>query len=64
MKGVGSIPPPFSEALLQGSAHRPLWKKINDGLKACLSDVGPTFKGKKVVPFHHLINASPTSIRG
>ena len=38
MKGVGSIPPPLNEALHQGSAHRALWKKANDVLKAHFLD--------------------------
>ena len=64
LKGVGSIPPPLNEALHQGSTQRLLREKTNDRLEARLLDVGPGFKDKKVVPFHHLVGASSTSIRG
>ena len=64
MKGVGSIPPPLNEALHQGSTRRLLRKKTNDRLKACLPDIAPSFRDKKVVPLHHFISASPTNIRG
>ena len=63
MKGVSSIPPPLNEALHQGSAHSLFRNKSNDRLEARLSNIGPSFRGKKVVPLHHLIGASPTNIR-
>ena len=63
VKGVGSIPPPLNEALQQGSTRGLLWKETNDGLKAIVPDVAPSFRGKLVEPFHHLIGASLTSIR-
>ena len=64
MKGVGSILSPFNEALQQGSTHKLLWKKTNDRLEACLSDIALDFGDMKIVPLHHFISASPTSIRG
>ena len=64
MKGVGSIPPPFNEALHQGKTRKLLQKKTNDRLEARLLDVGLVFRDKKVVPFHHLVGAPSTSIRG
>ena len=64
MKGVRSIPPSVNESLHQGSTCGPLWKKIDDRLEARFPDVGPSFRDKKVVPFYHLIRASPTSKRG
>ena len=63
MKGVGSIPPPLNEALHQGSTRGLLRKKSNDRLKALLPNIGLGFKNEKVVPLHHLIGASLTSIR-
>ena len=33
MKGVGGIPPPLSECLLQDVISRPLWNQMHDGLK-------------------------------
>ena len=64
MKGVGSILSPLNEALQQGSTHKLLWKKTNDRLEACLSDIALDFGDMKIVPLHHFISASPTSIRG
>ena len=64
MKGVRSIPPPLNEALYQGGAHILLRKKTDDGLKASLSDIALGFGDKKIVLVHHLIGASPASIRG
>ena len=64
MKGVGSIPLPFNEALHQRSASKLLQKKTNDRLEAHLPDVGPGFRDKEVVPLHHLVGAPLTSIRG
>ena len=64
MKGVGNVPPPLNEALRQGGTRRLFRKKTDDRLKAHLSDIAPSFEGKQVEPLHHLIDASPTSIRG
>ena len=64
MKGVGSIPPPFNEALHQGSIRRLLQKNVNDRLEARLPNIGLGFEDEKVVLFYHLSNASPTSIKG
>ena len=64
MKGVGSAPPPLNEALHQGSTHRLLWKKTANRLEACLLHIASGFRDKKFEPLHHLIGASPTSIRG
>ena len=50
VKGVGSIPPPFNEALHQGSTHKLLRKKTNDRLEDRLPDIGLVFMDKKVVP--------------
>ena len=58
------ILPPLNEALHQGSTHRLLQKEIDDRLKAYLPDISPGFRDKKVEPLHHLIGASPASIRG
>jgi len=64
MNGVGSVPPPFNEALRQGSTCKLLWKKTDDRLEAYLLDIASGFGDKKVEPLHHLIGASPTCIRG
>ena len=63
MTDVGSIPPPLNGALHQGSTRRLLRKKSNDRLEARLPNIGPGFRNEKVVPLHHLIGASLTSIR-
>ena len=64
MKGVSSIPPPLDETLHHGSTCRPFQKKANDRHKARFPDISPSLKNEKVIPLHHLVNASPTSIRG
>ena len=64
IKGMGNIPPPLNEALHQGSAHRPFLEEANDGLEACFLDVGPGFRNKKVVSFHHFVGTSPTNVWG
>ena len=64
IKGVGSVLPPLNEALRQGSTRKLLQKRTDDRLEAVLLDIAPGFKDKKVEPFHYLIGASPTSIRG
>ena len=64
MKVVGSVPPPLNEALHQGGISELFWKKANDGLKAHLPNIASSFGGKQIEPLHHLIGASPTSIRG
>ena len=64
MKGVGSVPPPFNEALYQGGTRGLFWKKVDDKLKARLLDIAFSFGGEQVEPLHYLIGASPTNRRG
>ena len=64
MKGMSSIPPPFDEALHQDGTCGPFRKKANDRLKTRFSDISPRLRNEKVVPFHHFVGVSPTSIRG
>ena len=57
MKGVGSVPPPFNEALRKGGTYRLFQKKTNDRLKARLSDITPGFGGKLLglVPLNPIV---------
>ena len=57
MKGVGSVPPPFNEALRKGGTYRLFQKKTNDRLKARLSDITPGFGGKllRLVPLNPIV---------
>ena len=64
MDGVSSIPPPLNKALHQGSTHGTFQNKAKDRLEARFLDVSPRFRNEEVVPLHHLIGTSATSIRG
>jgi len=64
VEGMSSIPPLLDDTLYQGGTCGPFQQKAKDKLKARFINVSPRFENEEVIPLHHLVGTSSTSIRG